>query len=73
MSAPSLKSQASLRAFAFGDQEQTHVAPSLPAIDRSRLAKLADLEQRATVMYANGYRASGDALMARLARMEHGA
>jgi hypothetical protein len=31
---------------------------------------LRDLEQRAAVMYANGYRASGDALMARLARLE---
>lgn len=68
MSAPSLKSQASCRAFAFGDQEQRH--DTLSSLDRSRLAQLEDLQSRANVMYANGYRASGDALMARVSRLE---
>lgn len=68
MSAPSLKSQAACRAFAFGDQEQRH--DTLSPLDRSRLAQLEDLQSRANVMYANGYRASGDALMARVFRLE---
>lgn len=68
MSAPSLKSQASCRAFAFGDQEQRH--DTLSSLDRSRLAQLEDLQARANVMYANGYRASGDALMPRVSRLE---
>lgn len=68
MSAPSLKSQASCRAFAFGDHEQRH--DTLSSLDRTRLAQLEDLLARANVMYANGYRASGDALMARVSRLE---
>ena len=68
MSAPSLKSQTATRSFAFCDQEQRH--DTFSSLDRSRLAQLEDLQARANVMYANGYRASGDALMARVSRLE---
>lgn len=63
MSAPTLKSQAVIRSFAFGDQEQHHA--NLGGTPRNQPARAQanprarDLHQRADQMFASGYEASG--------------
>lgn len=64
MSAPSITSQANVRAFAFDDQAQKHAAEgigchSVAAVRAHLPAKAQDLHRRADVMFRAGYQASG--------------
>ena len=64
MSAPTLKSQAVIRSFAFGDQEQQHSAEGIgcsraAAVCAPLNPRARDLHQRADQMFASGYEASG--------------